>query len=82
MGGGSSITTVGLGTWLFSKPNTRYYASPYLVGGAALLAGSGLFSMQNQVLKKWCWAKNIPLNTLNLNKDLFFDTQLTKKTDP
>jgi uncharacterized membrane protein HdeD (DUF308 family) len=30
-----------LGTWLFTKPKTRYYASPYLVGGAALLAGIG-----------------------------------------
>jgi len=41
LGGGVLLTTVGLGTWLFSKPNTRYYASPYLVGGAALLAGIG-----------------------------------------
>ena len=40
-GGGVLITVVGLGTWLFTKPNTRYYASPYLVGGAALLAGIG-----------------------------------------
>ncbi|MEO5501639.1 MAG: hypothetical protein ABIR31_09370 [Ginsengibacter sp.] len=35
------ITTVGLGTWLFTKPDTRYYASPYLVGSAAVLAGIG-----------------------------------------
>ncbi len=41
LGGGIVITTVGLGTWLFTKPNTRYYASPYLVGGAALLGGIG-----------------------------------------
>lgn len=41
LGGGTLLTTVGLGTWLFTKPNTRYYASPYLVGGAALLAGIG-----------------------------------------
>lgn len=40
-GGGILLTTVGLGTWVFSKPDTRYYASPYLVGGAALLAGIG-----------------------------------------
>ncbi|MEO5501544.1 MAG: hypothetical protein ABIR31_08890, partial [Ginsengibacter sp.] len=40
-GGGLLITTVGLGTWLFTKPDTRYYASPYLVGGAAVLAGIG-----------------------------------------
>jgi hypothetical protein len=41
LGGGTLLTLVGLGTWLFSKPNTQYYASPYLVGGAALLAGIG-----------------------------------------
>ena len=41
LGGGILLTTVGLGTWIFTKPNTRYYASPYLVGGAALLAGIG-----------------------------------------
>ena len=41
LGGGVLLTTVGLGTWLFTKPNTRYYASPYLVGGAAVLGGIG-----------------------------------------
>ena len=40
-GGGILLTTVGLGTWLFAKPDTRYYASPYLIGSAALLAGIG-----------------------------------------
>ncbi len=40
-GGGILLTTVGMGTWLFSKPDTRYYASPYLVGGAALLGAIG-----------------------------------------
>ena len=43
LGGGVLLTTVGLGTWIFTKPNTRYYASPYLVGGAALLTGVGYF---------------------------------------
>ncbi|MDQ6901669.1 MAG: hypothetical protein M3139_01500 [Bacteroidota bacterium] len=37
-GGGVLLTTVGLGTWLFTKPKSQYYASPYLVGGAAFLA--------------------------------------------
>lgn len=46
-GGGILLTTVGLGTWLFSKPNTRYYASPYLVGGAALLAGLGYLILKS-----------------------------------
>lgn len=41
LGGGVLLTTVGLGTWLFTKPNTQYYASPYLVGGAAVLGGIG-----------------------------------------
>lgn len=41
LGGGVLLTTVGLGTWLFTKPKTRYYASPYLVGGAAILGGIG-----------------------------------------
>lgn len=41
LGGGTLLTVVGLGTWLFTKPNTQYYASPYLIGGAALLAGIG-----------------------------------------
>lgn len=46
-GGGILITTVGLGTWIFSKPDTRYYASPYLVGGAAALAGIGYLIMKS-----------------------------------
>lgn len=46
-GGGILITAVGLGTWIFSKPNTRYYASPYLVGGAATLAGIGYLIMKS-----------------------------------
>jgi hypothetical protein len=40
-GGGVLLTTAGLLTWVFSKPNTRYYASPQLVIGAAALAGIG-----------------------------------------
>lgn len=40
-GGGVLLTTAGLATWVFSKPNTRYYASPKLVIGAAALAGIG-----------------------------------------
>ena len=40
-GGGVLITTVGLGTWLFTKSGDRYHASPKLVIGAAILAGAG-----------------------------------------
>jgi hypothetical protein len=46
LGGGGIITIVGLGTWIFTKPNSRYYASPYLVGSSALLAGIGYLLMK------------------------------------
>ncbi|MEO6187931.1 MAG: hypothetical protein ABIO82_03180 [Ginsengibacter sp.] len=46
LGGGTLLTAFGLGTWLFAKPNTRYYASPYLVGGAAVLGATGYFLMR------------------------------------
>ncbi len=47
LGGGTLITVFGLGTWIFSKPNTQYYASPYLVGAAAVLAGAGYMLMRS-----------------------------------
>lgn len=47
-GGGILLTTVGLGTWIFAKPNTRYYASPYLIGSAAVLAGVGYLLVKSQ----------------------------------
>ena len=40
-GGGLLLTTVGLGTWLFAKPGTRYYAPPALIIGSATLGGIG-----------------------------------------
>jgi len=46
-GGGILLTTVGLGTWIFTKPNTRYYASPTLVITAAALAGIGYLMMKS-----------------------------------
>lgn len=46
LGGGVLLTTVGLGTWLFTKPNSQYYASPYLIGGAAVLGGIGYLIMK------------------------------------
>ena len=63
LGGGVLLTTVGLGTWLFTKPKTRYYASPYLVGGAALLAGIGYLLAKSNG-KKMVLGKNIPWNIL------------------
>lgn len=41
LGGGILITAVGLGTWIFTKPGTQYYASPALVISSAALAGIG-----------------------------------------
>lgn len=47
-GGGVLLTTVGLGTWLFTKPKSQYYASPYLVGGAAFLAIIGYLLVKSR----------------------------------
>ncbi len=41
MGGGILITTIGLGTWIFTKPGDQYHASPKLVIGAAVLGAAG-----------------------------------------
>lgn len=46
-GGGILLTTVGLGTWIFSKPNTRYYARPALVISSAALATAGYLMMKS-----------------------------------
>ncbi len=46
-GGGVLLTTAGLVTWIFAKPNTRYYARPELVIGAAALAGVGYLLMKS-----------------------------------
>lgn len=45
-GGGILLTTAGLATWIFSKPNTRYYARPELVIGAAALSAVGYLLMK------------------------------------
>ncbi|MEO8108447.1 MAG: hypothetical protein ABI594_00360 [Ginsengibacter sp.] len=47
LGGGILLTGVGLGTWIFAKPNTRYYASPYLIGGAATLGAIGYLILKS-----------------------------------
>lgn len=46
-GGGILLTTAGLITWIFSKPKTRYYASPQLVIGSAALAVIGYILMKS-----------------------------------
>lgn len=46
-GGGVLLTALGLGTWVFTKPATEYYASPQLVIASALLAASGYLLLKN-----------------------------------
>lgn len=46
-GGGILITAVGLGTWIFTKPGTQYYASPALVISGAALAGIGYLLLRS-----------------------------------
>lgn len=46
-GGGVLLTTAGLVTWIFSKPNTRYYARPQLVIGAAVLSVIGYLLLKS-----------------------------------
>jgi hypothetical protein len=41
LGGGILLTTIGLGTWLFTKEGDQYHASPKLVIGSALLGAAG-----------------------------------------
>jgi len=49
LGGGILLTTVGLGTWIFTKPGTQYHAPSQLVIGSAVLAAAGyLLSTQNR----------------------------------
>jgi hypothetical protein len=54
LGGGVLLTTAGLGTWIFTKPGTQYYAPAQLVIGSAVLAGAGyLLMMQNRQIIKF-----------------------------
>ena len=46
-GGGTLLTAAGLVTWIFAKPNTRYYARQELVIGAAAIATVGYFLMKS-----------------------------------
>ena len=52
-GGGILLSTIGLGTWIFTKPNTRYHASTGLIVGSAALAGVGylLLKAHNKEMK-------------------------------
>src|SRR5205085_9363945 len=41
LGGGILLTTIGLGTWIFTKEGDQYHASPKLVIGSAILGIAG-----------------------------------------
>lgn len=45
--GGGLLTMVGLGTWIFAKPGTRYHAGTGLVAGSAALAGIGYLILKS-----------------------------------
>ena len=47
LGGGVLLAGVGLGTWIFTKPGTRYHASPGLVIAGAGLAGIGYLLLRS-----------------------------------
>ena len=53
LGGGVLLTTVGLGTWIFTKPGTQYHAPSQLVIGSAILAAIGylLITQNRQIIK-------------------------------
>ena len=53
LGGGVLLTTVGVGTWIFTKPGTQYHAPTQLVIGSAILAGVGylLITQNRQIIK-------------------------------
>jgi hypothetical protein len=46
LGGGILLTTIGAGTWIFTKPGTRYHAPVQLVIGSAILGGIGYFILK------------------------------------
>lgn len=64
--GGILLTAAGLGTWIFSEPDTRYYASPELVIGAAALTGIGYFLKRSRVPELKI-GKKYSLEYVNLN---------------
>lgn len=65
-GGGTLLTTAGLITWIFSKPNTRYYARPALVITSAALAAAGYLMMKSSG-KKMVIGKKYSLQYISPN---------------
>ena len=65
-GGGILLTTAGLITWIFAKPNTRYYARPELVIAAAALTGIGYLMMISGG-KEYRIGKKYTMNYISVN---------------
>lgn len=65
-GGGVLITTAGLISWVFAKPNTRYYARPEFVIAGAAFAAVGYLLMKTgnrkTIIGKKYSLTYIPLN--------------------
>lgn len=64
--GGIVLTTAGLITWIFAKPNTRYYARPELVGAAAAFTVIG-YLMTKVGGKEYRLGKKYTLIYINVN---------------
>jgi hypothetical protein len=47
MGGGVLLATAGLVTWILTKPNTQYHASPQFVIAAAAIGAAGYLIMKS-----------------------------------
>ena len=47
LGGGILLTAIGAGTWIFTKPGTRYHAGTSLVIGSAILGGVGYLLLKS-----------------------------------
>lgn len=65
-GGGVVLTTAGLITWIFAKPNTRYYARPEFVIAGAALAAVGYLLMRTGN-RKTVIGKKYTLKYISLN---------------
>jgi hypothetical protein len=65
-GGGVVLTTAGLITWIFAKPDTRYYARPEVVIAGAALATTGYLLMRTGS-RKTVIGKKYTLHYINLN---------------
>ncbi len=66
LGGGILLTTGGLLTWVFAKPDTRYYARPELVIGAAAAALVGYLMLKVAGTKEQKLGKKYTLTYIHM----------------